>query len=154
MKRKVQKGFTLIELIIAMLIGAIVVVVAGMILFFSQKNWNNAWQRVKLQRDASYAVLRMSRSVKAGASAQVEGSGECLRIYTGGNWTRFYVAPGLEKLALKSEVGGNSETILDDGVEALQFNVADNTIRIELKLREDNLQAHFVSTVMMRNFGG
>jgi Tfp pilus assembly protein PilW len=155
MKRKVQKGFTLIELTIAMFTGTIVILAAGVILFFGQKSWNNAWKRANLQRDASYAMLRMCRSIKAGASAQMEGSGEGLRIYTGGNWTRFYVAPGATKLTLNSEIeGNNSETILDDRVEALQFNVADNTVRIELKLREDNLQAHFVSTVMMRNYGG
>ena len=157
MKRKVQKGFTLIELTIAMLTGAIVIVAAGMILFFGQKTWNSTWDRVNLQRDASYAMLRMSRSVKAGSSAQIEGSGEGLRIYNDkeGSWRRFFVQPASNNLMLKSEIVGGSttETILDDTVEALQFNVTGTTVSIVLKLREDNLQTHFASTVMMRNYG-
>jgi len=157
MKRKVQKGFTLIELTIAMLTGAIVILAAGMILFYGQKSWNNTWKRVNLQRDTSYAMQRISRSVKAGSSAQIEGSGEGLRIYNDkeGSWRRFFVQPASNNLMLKSEiVGGNTtETILDDTVEALQFNVTGTTVGIELKLREDNLQTHFVSTVMMRNYG-
>ncbi len=157
MKRKVQKGFTLIELTIAMLTGAIVIVAAGMILFYGQKSWNNTWKRVNLQRDTSYAMQRISRPIKAGSSAQIEGSGEGLRIYNDkeGSWRRFFVQPASNNLMLKSEiVGGNTtETILDDTVEALQFNVTGTTVSIDLKLREDNLQTHFVSTVMMRNYG-
>jgi len=157
MKRKEQKGFTLIELTIAMFTGSIVILGAGMILFFGQKNWNSTWDRTNLQRDASYAMLRMSRSIKAGTSAQVEGNGEGLRIYNAdaGSWRRFFVQSASNNLMLKSEiVGGNTtETILDDTVEALQFNVTGTMVRVELKLREDNLQTHFASTVMMRNYG-
>ncbi len=157
MKRKVQKGFTLIELTIAMFTGTIVIVAAGMILFFGQKTWNSTWDRANLQRDASYAMLSISRPIKAGTLAQIESNGEGLRIYNDneGSWKRFFVAPGASKLTLKSEiVGGNSsETIVDDKVEALQFNVTGNTVSIDLKLREDNLQTHFASTVMMRNYG-
>ena len=157
MKRKVQKGFTLIELTIAMLTGAIVIVAAGMILFYGQKSWNSTWKRVNLQRDTSYAMQRISRPIKAGTSAQIEGSGEGLRIYNDkeGSWRRFFVQPASNNLMLKSEIVGGSttETILDDTVEALQFNVTGTTVSIVLKLREDNLQTHFVSTVMMRNYG-
>ncbi len=155
MKRKVQKGFTLIELTIAMFTGAIVILAAGSMLFYGQKSWNNTWKRVNIQRDASYAMQRISRSVKAATSARVEGNGKGLRIYNDkeGSWMRFFVAPGLKNLTLKSDIGGTTGTILDDNVEDLQFNITGTTVRIELKLREDNLQTHFVSTVMMRNYG-
>ena len=157
MKRKGQKGFTLIELLIAITTGTIVIVAAGMMLFYGQKSWNSTWDRANLQREASYAMMRMIRPIKAGTSAQMEGTGEGLRIYNAdaGSWRRFFVQPAANNLMLKSEiVGGNTtETILDDTVEALQFNVTGTTVRIELKLREDNLQTHFVSTVMMRNYG-
>ena len=157
MKRKGQKGFTLIELIISITTSTIVIVAAGSILFYGQKYWNDTCKRVNLQRDASYAMQRMSLSVKAGTSAQVEGNGEGLRIYNAdaASWRRFFVQSAANNLMLNSEiVGGNiTETILDDTVEDLQFNVTGTTVRIELKLREDNLQTHFVSTVMMRNYG-
>ncbi len=157
MKRKAQKGFTLIELTIAMFTGTIVILAAGSILFYGQKSWNSTWKRVNLQRDASYAMQRMSRPIKAGTSATVEGDGKGLRVYNDneGSWRRFFVQPASQNLMLKSEIVGDSisETILDDKVEDLQFNVTGTTVRIELKLREDNLQTHFVSTLMMRNYG-
>jgi len=158
MKTKGQKGFTLIELTIAIITGTIVIVAVGSILFYGQKSWNNTWKRVNLQRDASYAMQRMTRPVKAGTSARVEANGRGLRIYNDieGVWRRFFVQPAANNLMLKTAIIGESlsdETILDGKVEDLQFNVTGTTVRIELKLREDNLQTHFVSTVMMRNYG-
>ncbi len=158
MKRKAQKGFTLIELMISMFTSTIVIVAAGSILFYGQKSWNNTCKRVNLQRDASYAMQRMSRAVKAGTSAKVEGNGIGIRVYNDieGVWRRFFVQPAAQNLMLKTAIVGESisdENILDGKVEDLQFNVTGTTVRIELKLREDNLQTHFVSTVMMRNYG-
>ncbi len=154
MKRKRQKGFTLIELIVSIITGTIVIVAAGSILFYGQKSWDNTCQRVNLQRDASYAMQRMTSAVKAGISAQIEGSGKGLKILNKGGWVRFFLSPATEQFTLKGENGEtNFVTILDDNVEDLQFNVTGSTVRIELKLSEDNLQTHFVSTVMMRNYG-
>ncbi len=154
MKRKGQKGFTLIELIISITTGTIVIVAAGSILFYGQKSWNDTCKRVNLQRDASYAMQRMSSAVKAGISAQVEGSGKGLKIFNKVGWVRYFLSPTAEKFTLKGEDGEtNFVTILEGNVEDLQFNVTGTTVRIELKLSEDNLQTHFVSTVMMRNYG-
>ncbi len=158
MKRKGQKGFTLIELLIAMFASTIVIIAAGSMLFYCQRSWNNICKRVNLQRDASYAMQRMSHAVKAGTSAKVEGDGVGLRVYNDieGVWRRFFVQTAANNLMLKTAIVGESisdENILDGKVEDLQFNVTGTTVRIELKLREDNLQTHFVSTVMMRNYG-
>jgi type II secretory pathway pseudopilin PulG len=154
MKRKRQKGFTLIELVIAIFTGTIVIVAAGMILFFGQRTWNSTWDRTNLQRDASYAMFRMTRDIKAGASAQVEDSGTSLKIFNGADWVRFFTASGGSMLALKRETGGGaSETVIEDSVEAVQFNVTGNTVTIDFKMKEYNLETHFASTVMMRNYG-
>ena len=160
MKTIRQRGFTLVELMVATLASIILVLATGMLVSIGHNNWNAAWKRVNLQRDASYAMLRMSRPIRAGTSAKVEANGTGLRIYTEGGWMRFFVAPGVSKLMLKGEIGSDtdgtisSETILSDNVEDLQFNVTGNTVTIDLKLKEDDLETHFVSTIMMRNYGG
>ena len=154
MKRERQKGFTLIELIIAAFTGTIVIVAAGMILFFAQRTWNSTWDRTNLQRDASYAMLRMTRDIKAGVSAQVEDNGKGLRIFNGADWVRFFTTSGGSLLTLKRETsGGGSETVIEDNMQAVQFNVTGNTVTLDLKLKEYNLETHFASTVMMRNYG-
>ena len=159
MKRKRQKGFTLIELIITTFTGSIVIVAAGMILFFGQKTWNSTWDRTNLQRDASYAMLRTTRDIKVGTSAQVESNGDGLKIFNGGDWVRFFTDSGATMLALKRETDGTSfqtalyETVVEDNVEAVKFNVTGNTVTIDFKMKEYNLDTHFASTVMMRNYG-
>jgi len=154
MKRKRQKGFTLVELIIAMFTGTIVIVAAGMILFFGQRTWSNTWDRTNLQRDASYAMLRMVRDIKAGASAQEEDSGNALKVFQGGDWVRYSTVSGGSMLALRRETGGgSSDTVIEDSVEAVQFNVTGNTVTIDFKMKKYNLETHLASTVMMRNYG-
>jgi len=152
-ERKGQKGFTLVEVISAMIITAIVIAAAGSMLFYGQRYWSNTWKRANLQREASYAMQRMSLSVRAGMNAELEGDGDAVKIYRATDWIRFFLEQ--ENNNLKSEIEGEvPQTIINGKVEYLQFNVTGNTVTIGLKLREDNLQTHFVSTVMMRNYGG
>jgi len=42
---------------------------------------------------------------------------------------------------------------IEDSVEAVKFNVTGNTVAIDFKMKEYNLETHFASTVMMRNYG-
>jgi hypothetical protein len=99
-------------------------------------------------------MSRMTRDIKVGASAHVENNGEGLKIFNGGDWVRFFTASGGSMLALKRETGGgSSETVIEDSVEAVQFNVTGNTVTIDFKMKQYNLETHFASTVMMRNYG-
>ena len=133
MKRKRQKGFTLIELTIAIFTGTIVIVATGMILFFGQRTWNSTWDRTNLQRDASYAMLRMTRDIQAGASAQVEDSGKALKIFNGGDWVKFSTASGGSMLALKRETGTGGS----DGVQYLHTTLSIKFFPVLWSIRKD-----------------
>ena len=153
MKAKSQKGFTLVELMIAIVTSAILVLAAGIVLVIGQEFWNEALKKANLQRDASYALINvMSRSIKAGASAQVEAGGKALRIRIGDSNSIFSHVEGTHNL--QYQIGSEQpQTIINGKVESLQFNVQDNKVTIDLRLKEDDAQIHFVSTVMMRNCG-
>jgi len=99
-------------------------------------------------------MLKMSRSIKSASSAIVDNDGKAIKIYgESGTWTTFFV--GQESNALICQIEGQyPEVVINDGVEDLAFNLEGNKVGINLKLREDNLQTHLVSTVMMRNYGG
>ena len=151
-KPKSQKGLTLTELVIAIAAGVVLILAAGVILFIGQIFWNQAWKKANLQRDASYAMLRMSHSIKAGTAAEVADDGKTVTIYRSGDYIRFFWVEGQRDL--KSQIEGNPEIIISDKVEDLQFNVEGNKVTIDLELKEDDAQTHFISTVMMRNYGG
>jgi type II secretory pathway component PulJ len=161
MKTKSRKGLTLIELVIAIATSVIVVLAAGTVIVAGQTSWNETWKSVNLQRDASYAMLRMSQSIKKAISATATADGPVLNIkikdttppYTEHTIIFSYVAD-TNNLQYQKD-GGQSQTIINGKVKNLQFNVVgNNTVTIDLSLKKDDAQAQFKSTVMMRNYGG
>ncbi|MGA1980457.1 MAG: prepilin-type N-terminal cleavage/methylation domain-containing protein [Sedimentisphaerales bacterium] len=155
-KTKSPKGLTLVELMTAIATGLIVLLAAGSVMLIGQTSWNDAWKKVNLQRDASYAMLRMSQSIKAATSAEKSSNGRVLYIpkQSNPNITFSYVA---DTNNLQCQiVGEHLQTIINGEVTNLQFITDPNkhTVKIDLSLKKDDAQAHFVSTVMMRNYGG
>ena len=152
MKANVQKGLTLIEVLIAMVAGTIVVLAAGTALVSGHTFWNQSWEKANLQRDASYVMLRISHSIKAGKSAELESDGKAIKIYRDAGWIRFFLDEGSGDLKCEIE-GEEPQTVVKDNIEDLEFTVEANKIEIDLKLKKDNFQNHFISTVVMRNYG-
>ncbi len=152
MKTKSQKGYTLIELLVAIIAGAIVILAAGVVIVSGHTSWNKAWKAVNLQRNASYAMLVMSQSIKEANSVTVDANNKAMTITdAAGNTTRFSWNIGQD--TLRSWVGtGSPSTVIDD-VQYLQFNKDDvnDTVTIDLRMLDGSVQACFVSTVMRRN---
>jgi len=152
MKTKLQKGFTLAELICAIAATLIVILAGGAVLATSHISWNRSWKKVNLQRDASYAMLIISRHIKAGTSAVPEDDGKAIKIYKDANWIRISLDQGSNDL--KCESGGKTaDTIIRGNVEDLKFDVDNNKVTISLILKEDDLVTHFVSDATVRNYG-
>ena len=153
MKNIAPKGFTLVELMVAVLAGSIVLIGAGYMLVSGQIFWNKAWQKANLQRDASYAMQRISRSLKAGSSAEMLDGGQALKIYQQADEIEFYF-DGTGKDFKCRINGGQPRIILDGNVEGLQFKVEVNKVQIGLRLCAGDLQTQMTSTVMLRNYEG
>lgn len=151
-KIKSRKGLTLVELMVAIAAGIIVVLATGMVVFLGQTSWNDSWRKVNLQRDASYAMLKISQSVKSATAASVDAEGEVLTITQGISTITFSYLDASGDL--ECDVDGNTETVIDGKVGDLQFSVEGNKVIIDLTLEEGEAQASFASTVMMRNLGG
>jgi prepilin-type N-terminal cleavage/methylation domain-containing protein len=150
-KTKFRKGFTIVELMVAVMVGTIVVMAAGMVMVMGQTAWNQTWRKVNLQRDASLAMLTMSKYIKSATSATVDPNNKILRINNGS--TIFSYSSSTKKL--QCQIGGQVRTIVDGKVEHLQFGVVgNNSVTIDLRLKENNAETRFISTVMMRNYGG
>jgi prepilin-type N-terminal cleavage/methylation domain-containing protein len=150
---KSQKGFTLIELMVSMMTSAILILSAGIVLVIGQTSWDEAWKKSSLQRDASYAMLRMSRSIQDANSAAVDANGGMtLRIVNGtGNIIKFSRMTGTHNLQYQI---GTKQTLINDKVDYLHFdvNAPRHTVTINLGLKQDDAQTYFDSTVMMRNY--
>ena len=153
MKTKKRNGFTLIELMTGMVAGMIVLLAAGSVLIVGNRYWDKAWDRVHLQRDGSYAMLKIGRSIRGGISAELESGGKGIKIYRQTNWIRFFLDGGNNDLKCEIE-GGTPQTVVESNIADIEFTLDANRVDIGLKLGKDNFHNHFVSSVMMRNYGG
>lgn len=152
MKTEKQKGFTLIEVLIVVVMTMILLLSVGTFLFAGHTFWRKAWKMVEFQRDASYAMLRLSHPIKEGTEATVQSDGTSVTIFSReGDWIRFFLVPGTTEL--QYEIPGQNLQTINDNVEDLQFSVVDNIVTIDLSLEKDNLLLHLASAVMMRNYG-
>jgi Tfp pilus assembly protein PilE len=145
-KTKSCKGLTIIELAVAIVTSIIVVLAIGIIIVFGQTSWNQTWKKVNLQRDASYAMLRMSQFIQA--ARRVESTDDKVLSINDGSTVFSYVEDTND---LQRQTGEQSEDVVNGKVYNLQFNVQGNTVRIDLTLRDGNVETRFVSTAMKRN---
>ena len=151
MKKKISGGFTLIELMIVLVVGAIVILGIGSALVAGHGYLNKAWAKVNFQRDGYLAMLSLAHTIREGKSAVIENDGKTLRIYTDEGWFRFVYRDDTDLIyQFKANL---PQTIIEDDVENLLFTLEDNKIGIDLNLREEDLKIHFVSTVLIRNYG-
>ncbi len=150
MKIKCQKGFTLVELACAMLTTSIVILAGGTALTTSQASLNRTWKKADLQRNASYAMLRISRHIKEGTAAEVGDDGKSIKIYKGADWMRFFLEHGSNDL--KCEFKRQTVETIIHSVEDLKFDVDSNKVKINIILKNGDLETHFTSDVMIRNY--
>ena len=159
MKIKSHKGFTLIELLIAAMTGIILIISAGIVLSFGHRLCATAWKRTNLQRDASYAMLKMSRHIKAAKSAQTENNDKAIKICKDitppcADWIRFFLDGDNNDLKCQP-AGQPTETVISGFVEDLEFTIDPNDpkkVEIKLNLSNGDVQIHFVSSAMIRNY--
>ncbi len=117
-------GFTLVELMVVVLVVALLVLVSTQIPLFSLGSWRKGADRLKMQRDAHYAMLRIQRKLRSASSPNV------------------YVSP-----EDASTLVIDGENFVLEGDYDPQFTVTsgDGTINITLTLVKEN-----VGTIILR----
>ena len=77
---EIKKGFTLIEFIVAMTVGAILLVVAGVLQTTSSRLWLKGSNKIFLQTESSFALAVISKSVRHSNLAEVLDDGTTLQL--------------------------------------------------------------------------
>ncbi len=149
-----RTGLTLIELMVALVVGLIVMMGTTSLLAFAQKSWNREWDQAALQRDVARAMLKVKQSIRSGTHAELDEDGNGVKIYHTGAWIRFWFVPG--QMDLRYQLEGEAEqTLLDGTVQDATFEIdATNhkTVTVGLELQKDNCEAQLSSTTLMRNY--
>ena len=148
-------GLTLFEFLVTICAASIVILASAVILVFGQNSLDNEWQKVNLQRDASYAMLRIKQAIRCASSAQVEDGGNAITIYNNSGWIKYSFDPYMKNLLYQFE--GEDENILLEGVvESVTFEidpVSKNAVTFGFELKNDDFQTSTSTKAMMRNYG-
>jgi len=155
-KTRSRRGITLVELLVVVVITMIVFLSIGSGLYAGHRCWNEAWKKVNLQRDASYAMNIITRPIKGATSVTVaEDDDSVLAIDSfGGRQTTFSMEPDTPETGklLRQFAEANPHKIIGN-VEDLVFIVDGNRVRIFIRLKQEDIEVALASTVMMRNYG-
>lgn len=75
---KKEKGFTIVELMVGIIITSVLVLTIGSMLFYTYVSWFKNCDAVELQRDATIAMDMIARSIRPRTILQISASGPIL----------------------------------------------------------------------------
>jgi hypothetical protein len=154
-RNKFRAGLTLIELMVAAAAVTIVLFAAAIMLVFGQKSWNNELLRANLQRDASYAMLKVKRSISSATQAQFDKDELGVKLSQLSGWVKYRFIPDEKKLCCQVE-GEEEKTIFDGTVEDVKFAIDPGTnkmVLVDIELQKNNCNVRLSSKTLMRNCG-
>lgn len=167
-----QKGFTLVELLITMVI-SVIAMFALAVPFVAERNfWNVGKRQAGAQRDAQMAMHAIARNAREGSASALGGSnGDAVltitvpcpggttaeRIIEGG--PAFGSAPYKGQLEMRGGCAAAGATTLIDGVRSKVTNmqvtevVPDKLVRIRLEVTHQGQQNELLETeLFLRNW--
>jgi hypothetical protein len=144
-------GLTLIELVVAFSTACVVFFATAIIMVFGQRSLNHGWQQANLQRDASYAQLKIKQSIRGATQATLDEDGNGVKIFHAAGWIRFWFVSGPKDLRYQLE-GEDERTLLDGVVENATFNVTGSKVTVNIELQNGDCEALLATTTMMRNY--
>ncbi|NLK01400.1 MAG: prepilin-type N-terminal cleavage/methylation domain-containing protein [Clostridia bacterium] len=132
MRYKDERGFTLLELIIAVSLMSLLVVGLHQITVFSLSSWRRAEQEVDIQQNVALAVNHLSRELRSAREVRItDGRYDIYFRLTGGKRIRYY----LNNQQLLRDVNGNGHNIVAYGIKRVHFKelVENSMIYIEIQ---------------------
>ena len=148
--RNRTSGFTLVELMVVVLVVGLVVLVTTQIPLFSLSSWRKGSERLKMQRDVNYAMLRIQRKLRSASLSDIDVS-DPSRLIIDLNTDENFSLQG-DQLFYQDPVG--VQELVIEGDAGTQFNVTSNnngTINVTLTLARESVQTILKTAVKPRN---
>jgi len=144
-----DSGFTLVELMIGVLLLSLLALVVTQIPLFNLRSWRKGNERLEMQRDAHYAMLRIQRKLRPARLSHIDVSDPStlvIDLNTGENFSLqetnlFYQNPeGTQEVVIEGDVG-------------TQFTVTPTggAINVALTLARESVQTTLAIAVKPRN---
>jgi type II secretory pathway pseudopilin PulG len=165
-KKQAPAALTLVEMLVAMIMVTIVLSAAAVTMIYGQRSLDHEWQQVGIQREASYAMLKMKQTIRSASQAQITGNGKGFKVYKDNQWIKFKYVSGAKDIRYKVLGGGEewedydiedpeANTLINGIVESAYFSIdpsTNSTVTISFYLKNGQYEAQVSSSVTMRNF--
>ena len=148
MVRNKTSGFTLIELMIAMIVAGIGILAVSWILLLNQSSWKEGNAKLELQRDTYLAMLKIEYELRLASLADVTTSDSTLVIDTNGK--KFFLQS--DDLLFQSSSDSPWEVVVegDTGTD-FDADISNDVVNINFTLVRGNLESFMTTSVMPRN---
>ncbi len=163
-----NKGLTLIELLVAMVISSIVIIMVAMFISLGSRNYNYASKEIKLQMQAQTVTNQLddmiissnwleSRDLSDDVKAYVIYSGTDINvIFYDKSTDMLYIKDGFEKAeipALTTSSYSKRENLMSANVSYfnLKLNRTENEVSLTMKMINDTADYSAIKTIALRN---
>ena len=145
-----ERGFTLVELMIAAFLSTIVMFAIGTMLVTKQRYWDRTSAKLTMIREASAAMGRMSRELRTAKRDSVFVYGDSVQIWKNGACVRFR----REGADLVLREGASAVYLVDNTLDSLYFSYAfsdSSAIGVHLGMADGEAETQLGTIVGMRN---
>jgi prepilin-type N-terminal cleavage/methylation domain-containing protein len=124
-QRPAAGGFTLVELMVATAVGALVLTGVAAVFVSSSFSFSAVGNYVSLDRDSRYAMDQISRDIRRAANLASFGSNQLVFNYAGSTNLVFTYDPSVGNLT-SWKTGDTATNVLLTGCDSLQFSMYSN----------------------------
>lgn len=143
-------GFTLVELLVGLVVGAVLVLIVGVISQVSVGSHERLRREAEVYNDLFYGFNLIKHSVRNGLIVSADGANNTL---TADNFI-FRASPGNSSNLIYTKISDNSNYTIISGVTGLNFDVDgsnDPLIVLNLSGQKDRVNFNLTTEVMGRN---
>ena len=142
---KNNKGMTLIELIVALGMAGAVLLLAGTLLLFGNRNFSRQTDKIDIQSRARYSMDYLTREIRKASDVKVNEEGNIIIVDSSGIESEIKIED--------NSLYKNSQKIAT-GIESLTISQDENEIKITIDIKDKNGEEHKLSSVVYVRQGG
>ena len=124
--QKNRAGFTLVEFLVATLLGSILVVSTGIMLSHSFRELDFSRESLESQRDVTFAINVMRREIQLAASSNITTAASSITIQKAGYASQIYVQDNDLMFDPSSLTSGDEVILIDEYLDAFAPSLETN----------------------------
>lgn len=141
-----NSGFTLVELMVVVLLIAVLGLVTVQIPLFGFGSWRKGSERLKLQRDAHLAMMKIQWKLRPASLSNVNVDDSSILVIDSSTGEKFFWE--VNQLVYRDPAGVEETVMEGDAVTLFEVTPGGQEISIKLKLEKENIGTVVLETAV------